>query len=257
MPSGTTPSHPFDTDPFPGDDDHALLDRVRAGDHEVFGVLYARHHAAVLRAALAIAGPARAEDLVADAFTRTFALVREGRGPERALRAYLVSAVRNRFFGMVRKESRAVPHDEPESLGADEVAPAAAEEWAAIAERELVTAALGTLPDRWRAVLWLTAVEMRSLDEVGEILAISPRAAAQLAFRAREALRIAYLTEHVQVPDADSCREAVPLLARRERGTVSDRGTKKLDHHLAGCAPCAEAGAEIGGLVRELAAGRV
>ena len=55
--------------------------------------------------------------------------------------------------------------------------------------------ALRSLSPRWQAVLWLTEIEGRSSVEVGELLGLSPNAAAALTGRAREGLRRAYLRE--------------------------------------------------------------
>jgi DNA-directed RNA polymerase specialized sigma24 family protein len=60
------------------------------------------------------------------------------------------------------------------------------------ARDELMTA-MSSLAPRWRHVLWLVEVEGRSMSEVGAELAIAPSAAAALAYRARKALRAAYL----------------------------------------------------------------
>lgn len=225
----------------PHSDDCALLARVRSGDTEAYAALYDAHHHAALRVAIAVAGPCRAEDLVAEAFTRTLQLLLTGRGPDRRFRAYLFAAIRNTHVNGLRQGAR-LTHvgditevDRPDPGHA--VLPTSL-------ENDLVADAMQALPTRWQQVLWLTVVEERPLDEVSEILGCSPNAVAQLAFRAREALRLSYLVQHVERPVGPSCSTVVPLLARQARDG-STRHRTRLVAHLGGCGRCRRAHAEL------------
>lgn len=221
--------------------DCALLTRVRSGDTQAYAELYDAHHRAALRTAIAVAGPSRAEDLVAEAFTSTLQVLLTGRGPERQFRAYLFTAIRNCHVNGIRKGARLthVGHlDEVDRPDPNHAALPAS------LENELVADAMRALPSRWRQVLWLTVVEERPLDEVATILDSTPNAVAQLAFRAREALRVSYLAQHVERPVGPSCTAALSLLARQARhGTTPHRA--RLAAHLASCGNCRRARTEL------------
>jgi RNA polymerase sigma factor (sigma-70 family) len=221
--------------------DNELLARVRAGDFTAYGDLYQRHREAALRVAVSLAGPTGADDLVADAFLHTFRLLRTGRGPEHAFRAYLFTAVRNTYFTAYRRGQRVVPVEDVATLEGDQAAP---DVWDGLVENQLVAAALQSLPERWRQVIRLTTIEEQSLDEVAATMGISTGATAQLAYRAREALRVAYLAQHVPTTGDLTCRDIVGLIAREARSGHSSRAAR-VATHLRGCRPCSSAQVEI------------
>ena len=93
--------------------DADLIASVRTGSDAAFAVLYERHEQAA-RAAARSVGASRADtdDLVAEAFTRVFAAIRRGGGPEVAFRPYLMTSVRNAFYDRARKDGRVDLRDE-------------------------------------------------------------------------------------------------------------------------------------------------
>lgn len=60
------------------------------------------------------------------------------------------------------------------------------------AQRELITGALATLPERHRAALLLRAVHGFSSEEIGAVLGVTPGNARQMLSRARERFRASY-----------------------------------------------------------------
>lgn len=229
-----------------GQEDAVLLGRARLGDVAAYEEIYRRHHAAVLAAARHLAGVGAAEDLVAEAFTRTFAALKSGGGPDRALRAYLVTAVRNIRTGVVRKDHRLTFSSDVAGYVVDEADPSA-ESGASNWERALVRQAFDALPVRDRIALWWTTVEGLPVDELAADWDCSAHAVRQQAYRAREALRVAYLTAHVPTPEESACRSVLPLLSRRARGNLDGSGYagRKVARHLDRCEPCTSAGEEI------------
>lgn len=220
--------------------DSEVLDRVRAGDLESFAELYERYRPAALRVATSLAGPSRAEDLVADAFTKILQLLLAGRGPDYAFGAYLNTTVRNVGNDRFRKERRELLVDDVgEHDQTDPVDP-----WHTYLEDRMVAAAIASLPERWQQVLRLATIEQRPLDEVAAIMGTNSNAVAQLAYRAREALRLAYLAQHVREPATEACERVIPLLARHARGNAGSRGSK-VEAHLSTCSSCSSAGVEI------------
>lgn len=163
-------------------DDAALIDITRTGDADAYAELFRRHYDAARAVALALThNAADADDLTSEAFARVLRAARSGGGPALAFRPYLVAVVRNVFVDRARG-ARELPREElPECLDGD-----------GDSEPDPFDA-LAKLPERWRRVLWHTAVEGRTTAEVAPLLGMAPNAVAALAYRAREGLRQAYL----------------------------------------------------------------
>jgi len=63
-------------------------------------------------------------------------------------------------------------------------------------ERRYAVRAFARLPERWRMVLWHTAVEGETPAQLAPRLGLTPGGVAALAFRARARLRQMYHQEH-------------------------------------------------------------
>ncbi|MFD3718881.1 RNA polymerase sigma factor [Streptomyces sp. NPDC058674] len=215
-------------------------------DQAVCALLYRRHRQAVLAyARTCCRTPQDAEDLVSEAFLRTFQAVRAGAGPRGPWRGYLMSVVRHTAMqwqdGAVR--TLLTPDFDtwwqPGPVGGDPQ-----QQWVAGEDRRLVARSFAALPERWRAVLWHTLVEGAPPHQVAELLGITPSAVTSLAFRAREGLREAYLRAHVDAAAGGPCRHYSGMLgaAVRRGGTHRPRD---LTRHLAHCRSCARSYAEL------------
>jgi RNA polymerase sigma factor (sigma-70 family) len=221
--------------------DETCLARVRAGDRSAYDHLYRRHHGAAVRAAAAIGGQHLADEHAAEAFARVLELLLAGKGPQDNFRAYLIRAIRNIHFNHHRQTKRVLLHDSPaEKLRPD----LSGDAWEDLFDSETAAAAFTSLPERWRRVLWLHTVEDRSVTEISEELGISPGAVSQLSFRAREALRTAYLAAHLQEPTAAACQPVVSRLPQVVRGGAAAR-PRPVEEHLRTCRPCTERASEI------------
>jgi len=212
--------------------------------------LYAEHAPGARRLAACLVPRDDAEDLVAESFARITAAVRRGGRPER-FRPYLMTVMRHEARRSAGKHRlRAVPEPAPEPPPA----PGADEEAARAEEAMRVLAAFAALPERWRAVLWATAVEGHGPAELAGRWGMSPAAVAQLAARAREGLRRAWLQAHVG-PVPGPCRRYAADLGAATRGRLARSRRAALDAHLAGCPGCRAQAAELAGLnarMREL-----
>ncbi|GAA1965236.1 hypothetical protein GCM10009798_26900 [Nocardioides panacihumi] len=228
-------------DPAPTDSD--LLLRARDGNADAYAELYRRHHGTVLAIALQTVGPRYAEDLAAEAFTRTLRLIREGAGPTGPVRPYLVAAVRNGRISDQRTNRRVSPVADIRDV-ADDHSRVPQPETPDRLDSMLVRDAFRTLPPRWRAVLWLGLVEGRPATEVAELLGVSPDAATQLSSRAREALRVAYLEQHLTAPGPAACDSIRSELAKHVRGT-STRRRQRVAKHVGECESCRTATTEL------------
>lgn len=231
--------------------DADLISRYRGGDESAAGELYARHHRAVWRMAVSIAGRSDADDLASEAFVRVFAAIRNGHGPEVAFRAYTMTTVRNAFVNDIRRDSRYVWVDDYSGVEGR----AATDDGAGLRmESSLLAQAFSTLPERWQAVLWHTAIENESHGEIGRLLGIKPAAVAALSYRAREGLRQAYLTAHLAETSDQSCvrtRERLPAYVRDQLGA---RATSEVEAHLDDCRQCTVVLADLRGVTSALGA---
>ncbi|MQY06855.1 sigma-70 family RNA polymerase sigma factor [Actinomadura macrotermitis] len=221
--------------------DAALVAAARSGDERASGELFQRHHGAVLGYARSLSRDQHAaEDLVSEAFARTIAALREGRGPKEAYRPYLYAVVRNTAVDWARTARRTVVTDEVAQW-----ADGSPEEIPDVDELDALVRAFRSLPERWQAVLWHTVIEEEPVQEVAELLGMEANAVAQLAFRAREGLRTAFLAASVEGhPD---CAEFTAQLAASTR-RPGRRRSRALRQHLETCERCRRAAAEMSDL---------
>nr|WP_275940910.1 sigma-70 family RNA polymerase sigma factor [Nocardioides zeae] len=195
--------------------------------------LYRRHRDVALRLAGRLCDERDVEDVVADAFARVLAQLATGGGPRSSFRAYLLTAVRHAHVDHVRRDAPLVWTDAPEPTAA------VPDETERREESRLLSGVLRALPDRWQLVLWWTLVERRSLEDVGARLHLNPNAAAALAFRAREGLRLAYVAAHVARAADPRCAPWRDRLASLHLGRLPDDQADAVRGHLEGCGGCA------------------
>jgi len=173
----------------PEPSDGQLLDLCRTGDRQAFSELWRRHSAVAVRYARSLGTPPDAEDVVSDAFLNILRLLRIGKGPEGRLRPYLLTTVKNTWLSVAQRAPAAVDpavlDEEPSSRGVIDVEHDA--------DESLVSEAFHSLPDRWQQALWLNEVERLPPRQIATILGIRPNAVAALTYRAREALRRAWI----------------------------------------------------------------
>ncbi|WP_369370141.1 RNA polymerase sigma factor [Promicromonospora sp. Populi] len=218
--------------------DAELILQVRSGDRDAFGVLYERHAGAARALARQYVSPADAEDVVADAFSTLFEMLRRGAGPDAGFRPYLYTVVRHRAFDVSRGAARTRPStdDEIESV----LGRVASNEDPALLgfERSVIAKAYVDLPERWREVLWYVLVDDLKPAQVAPVLGLSPNGVSALLYRAKEALRAGYLQQHLTHAPSDMCRTVNPLLGGYVRESLSKRETTKIEGHLATCGTC-------------------
>lgn len=238
---------PSDGHPAPAPQQALDLDadrirRARAGDETAVAELYAEHRPVALRVASRSCRPTDVDDVVAEAFTRVLDMIGRGGGPQTSFRAYLLTAVRHAAADIGRAESRCVPAEITDDLADRSTAPvredAGSEQQV---ESHLLARALTTLPARWQLVVWWSAVEDRSMSEIGAELGLNANAAAALAFRAREGLRNAYLAQHLADATDRGCAAWRPQLPALARGRLTGRLGEQVTAHVDGCHPCADA----------------
>ncbi|MEO6956019.1 MAG: sigma-70 family RNA polymerase sigma factor, partial [Antricoccus sp.] len=223
--------------------DTELIAAVRSGDRQAFAVLYQRHRASAYHLAHQyVRTPTEADDIVSEGFAKVFNALTDGRGPDSAFRAYLLTSIRNCFYDLVRKDKRVDFTDDMEvhDPGVPFIDPAIANLDTALAAR-----AFAKLPERWQSVLWHTEIEGESPAEVAVLMGMTPNAVAALAYRAREGLRQTYLQEHVADNADAACALTTSRLGAWTRNGLSKRELGQVESHLAECDRCAAVAAEL------------
>jgi RNA polymerase sigma factor (sigma-70 family) len=219
-----------------GPGDAELISAVRGGDADAYGELFARHVDAARRLARQLAGPADADDLVSDAFTKVLTVLQRGGGPDLAFRAYLLTAVRRLHVDRIRAGSRLRPVDD-----LTPVDPGLPFQDTAVEgfDNAAAARAFASLPERWQMVLWHTEVEQQKPADIAPLLGMSANSVSALAYRAREGLRQAFLSQHATDPDDVDCAWTRDHLGAYVRGGLSRRDAARVDDHLASCRACA------------------
>ena len=186
--------------------DAPLLAAARLGDADAIAELYSRHFATMTVVARRHAyRDFPAQDLVSEAFARMLQALVNGHGPADKAMPYLAVSMRN----LAARHGRRLSHQHAPSLARDEMLhgvpdPRPAPDHGLLVgeTRRQLREALDALPPHWREVLLLTHVEELSLAETSRRLGITPQACAALSYRARRALRAAYVSETRVLEDA-------------------------------------------------------
>ncbi|KAB2589027.1 sigma-70 family RNA polymerase sigma factor [Streptomyces arboris] len=245
--------------PDTGLSDAQLIEGMREGDNLAYEELFRRHSGAVRRYARTCCRDGHtADDLTAEVFARTLQAVRGGKGPQEAVRAYLMTAVRHvaaawtksakrehlvddfAVFAAQASRTSELSDDDTLDLGADVLAMHEA-------EQSMAMEAFRSLPERWQAVLWHTTVEEESPSEIAPLFGLTANATAVLASRAREGLKQAYLQAHVSqaLTTGGDCAQYADRLGAYARGGLRMRAERGLRKHLDECAKCRVAAGEL------------
>ncbi|WFR84294.1 sigma-70 family RNA polymerase sigma factor [Arthrobacter sp. Y-9] len=216
--------------------DGELLEQVRAGELDAYGELFRRHHASALRVARRLTPDyTLAEDAVNDAFTTVLTAIQAGKGPVDVFGPYLISSVSRSMYRMNRKAMREVPVMDTEVLDSE-----VADANRVVAEFDDAAArnAFRQLADRWREVIWYLDVEGMPPREAAPLLGLSPNATVALHRRAKEALRLGYLYEHVTAQGPEQCRVFIRDIPPYVRGSLRKSRAELLEEHLRTCKTC-------------------
>jgi RNA polymerase sigma factor (sigma-70 family) len=219
-------------------DDDTLLAIAREGQPTALAELYRRHRADALRYASRMTrrhlGYDRSDDVFAEAIRKVLTALGRGHGPRTGFRAYLFTAIRTVTLSESKNPSVLTEHGRIPD-------PAVPEPDQAVDAAHIAMRAFARLPQRWRQVLWTTKVDQVAPNAAGSLLGMRPNSVAALAMRARGALRIAYIREHLPRPAHRTCRNALDLVARRSVVPIPAKQDAVLREHLGECHDCAAA----------------
>ncbi len=175
-----------------------LVARAAAGEGAAFEVLMRRHNRLLYRTARSILkDDAEAEDAVQDGYLRAWRALPEFRAQSK-LSTWLVRIVANEALARLRRTSAAVipleaamTSTEPDTQAAFTAAPEHGPEptLARAQVRALLETRIDLLPEIYRSVFMLRAVEELSVDEVAQVLDLPEATVRTRFFRARALLR--------------------------------------------------------------------
>lgn len=200
--------------------DGQLAALARNGDRGAFRTIMQRCNQRLYRLARSVVhDDNEAEDVLQEAYARAFAAIGRFRG-ESSLFTWLSQITLNEARGRLRKRRPTVALDALEAAqerGAQLImfprsgAAASPESEAARAEtRRLIEAAVEELPEPFRVVFVMRAVEECSVEETAAQLGLLPETVKTRLFRARKLLRKTLSTKLVS-----SMTEAFPFLGER------------------------------------------
>ena len=191
---------------FAGMPDAALAQLVAAGDPDAFGHVMRRCNQALYRAARAILkNDAEAEDAVQDAYLLAYRGM-AGFRSDAKLSTWLTRIVVNEALGRIRKRRRSAsvisiasdvgPEDYRSGELMSDTSVERPEHAAMRAEcRRLIEAKIDQLPEAFRVVFVLRALDELSVEEVAQCLNIPETTVRTRFFRARSLLREALSAE--------------------------------------------------------------
>lgn len=190
--------------------DAARAEEEQAGGFGgLLGALYAEHHAQALVYARSLTScPGLAEDLVSEAFLRTWLRIRNGVVLEHP-RAYLFTSIRNLSIDMVRRSSKVQACGDFEQVQEASAPYAQTDDVEVTIERIDLQRALASLAPAHAQVLRLTLLEGLSNAEVAARMGCKSNTISSLSYRARRAL-----AQHLLAP-ARPARPVAPLTGQR------------------------------------------
>lgn len=156
--------------------------------------LYERHKArGLVFARRLMSGSQDAEDVLHEAFVKAVGAIRNGNGPADAFGPYLTTSIRSVAMTFHNKRGREQPTMD-ENLDTSSEDPGL-ENTLFLPGHDKVAAAMKSLPERWRTVLWHAEVLGKRPAEIAPVMGIGPNAVSALLVRARAGLRAAYDNE--------------------------------------------------------------
>jgi len=192
------------TQPQPGPDEQALIERIRGGDSNAFYDLVRPHERAIYITAYSILQePSEAEDVAQETVLKAFRNLHQFRGDAR-FGTWLITIAMNEARMRLRSRQRArfesldaAAPDDPDYV------PLQLRDWREIPSQALerqelrvaLARALASLDEKYREVLVLRDVQLLNVAETAEILGITPGNVKVRLLRARLQMRDRLVTE--------------------------------------------------------------
>jgi RNA polymerase sigma-70 factor, ECF subfamily len=174
--------------------DPEVVERVRAGDVDLFEVLMRRYNQKLYRAARSVFpnDPSEAEDVVQDAWVRAFEHLDQFEGRAQ-LSTWLVRITLHEAWSRARRRRRLGPLEdaarEEAAMETTTAGPDPEKDAAALEMRGLLEEAVANLPETYRTVFVLRSIEDMTTEETAECLELSSDVVKTRLHRARGLLR--------------------------------------------------------------------
>ena len=218
----------------PRDDDLAIARRIAAGDRAAFIELMRRHNRRLYRLARAtLRDDAEAEDALQEAYLAAYRSIAKFRG-DANLATWLSRLVLNECLGRLRKSARRqnvipmVAGEDDMATTTPDVREVPEQAFARAQMRTLIERKLDALPEDFRTVFVLRAVEELSVEETAACLAIPEATVRSRHFRARSLLRES-LAREIDIAERDlfdfggaHCDRIVAAVSARLDATAGD-----------------------------------
>ena len=192
----------------PRDDDLSIARRIAAGDRAAFIELMRRHNRRLYRLARAtLRDDAEAEDALQEAYLAAYRSIAQFRG-DASLATWLSRMVLNECLGRLRKSARRqnvipmVAGEDDMATTTPDVREIPEQAFARAQMRTLIERKLDALPEDFRTVFVLRAVEELSVEETASCLGIPEATVRSRHFRARSLLRES-LARDIDVAERD------------------------------------------------------
>lgn len=192
----------------PRDDDLAIARRIAAGDRAAFIELMRRHNRRLYRLARAtLRDDTEAEDALQEAYLAAYRSIAQFRG-DANLATWLSRMVLNECLGRLRKSARRqnvipiVAYEDDMATTTPDVREVPEQAFARAEMRALIERKLDALPEDFRTVFVLRAVEELSVEETAACLGIPEATVRSRHFRARSLLRES-LAREIDIAERD------------------------------------------------------
>jgi RNA polymerase sigma-70 factor (ECF subfamily) len=190
--------------------DARLAERIRLGQADALGELYDRYASTALATALRVVGSREeAEDVVHEAFVAVWRKIDRFDAERGALRAWLMTVVRNRAIDRVRARRPKMDLEDADERSLLRTGPNPTWEAAlARASASEIQVALASLPDEQRQAVELAYFEGYTYREVAELTGVPPGTA-----NGRLRLALAKLREALQGSSGAPLPSAEPVFS--------------------------------------------
>lgn len=200
--------------------DEALIARMRAGDTSAYEIMLRRYNRRLFRVTRSILrDDDDAQDAMQEAYVRAFTNLGDYRTPGN-FGAWLTRIAVNEALMKKRRDKRFAPrdaaplHDEDDAGAEQPAAGAGTEELAANGElRHLIEASVDRLPESFRAVFVLRAIEQLSVEETAACLGI-PAPTVKTRFHRARGLMQQALARHLETAGVSAFDFAGPRCDR-------------------------------------------
>jgi RNA polymerase sigma factor (sigma-70 family) len=167
--------------------DGALLEAVRCGHIDAYGLLFVRHrNAAVIIAKGILGNHDLSQDAAHEAFSSILSAIQGGAGPVGTFKGYLRATVTRLAYRLAQQRAREAPVGEHAEIDHP------VEDFSDHLFDDVLREAFRSLPRRWQLAIWYLDVEDLQPSDVAAHFGLTPNALVALHRRAKKGWMRAY-----------------------------------------------------------------